>query len=47
MFNRAPKILSCNKNKNNEYVKDPEYRMEYKNKDHRCWRRNEMRFIDL
>ena len=25
------------KNKNNEYVKDAKYNMEYKNKDHKYW----------
>ena len=31
------KLFHTTKNKNNEYVKDAEYRMEYKKKDHRWW----------
>ena len=34
------KFFHTIKNKNNEYLKDAEYRMEYKKKDHGCWSKN-------
>ena len=37
---RTSKILSSINYKKNMYVKDKEYRMEYRKKEHGCWNKN-------
>ena len=40
--------LAIEREKNNEYVKDTEYRMEYKNKNYRGWsKKGETKSINL